>query len=130
MKEKIFNAIAVMQTNKSGKRRKHKAEAIASGLVLAQLALCVSVSAAASISGTAGGNAVESIMGTVLNWLQYVGGVVAVIGVGQFVLSWQRDDADGKSRALKVMMAGALLFSIGTFADKFIKTQGHNKIDN
>lgn len=46
------------------------------------------------------------------SWLSKIGGVVAMVGGIMFALAWQREDAEGKSKALFSLMAGFMLIAI------------------
>lgn len=68
-----------------------------------------------TVSVHATGSNTESIDGFIdfaCDWLAKIGGVVALVGGVMFALSWQRDDAEGKSRALMTLMAGFMLVAI------------------
>ena len=46
-------------------------------------------------------------------WLIAIGGVVALVGGVMFALGWQRNDSEGKSQGLMVVMTGFMLAGIG-----------------
>ena len=46
-------------------------------------------------------------------WLIAIGGVVAMIGGIMFALGWQRNDSEGKTQGLMVVMTGFMLAGIG-----------------
>ena len=50
-------------------------------------------------------SSIDTFITFVCDWLVKIGGVVMLIGGVMFALSWQRDDAEGKSRALMTLMA-------------------------
>lgn len=58
-------------------------------------------------------SSIDSFIDFVCEWLVKIGGVVALVGGVMFALSWQRDDAEGKSRALMTVMAGGMVVAIG-----------------
>lgn len=53
------------------------------------------------------------------NWLVKIGGVIGIVGGVMFALGWQREDSEGKSRGLLVVMTGAMLAAIGKSPDIF-----------
>lgn len=55
----------------------------------------------------------------ICDWLVKIGAVSAMIGGVIFAMSWMRDDADGKGRALLVLMAGFMIIAIGKAPDIF-----------
>lgn len=57
-------------------------------------------------------NSIDTFIDFALDWIAKIGGVVALVGGVMFALSWQRDDAEGKSRALMTLMAGFMLVAI------------------
>lgn len=46
------------------------------------------------------------------DWLVKIGGTIGLVGGVMFALSWQRDDAEGKSKALMTIMAGLMLIAV------------------
>lgn len=68
-----------------------------------------------TIPTAAEGSNTESIDGFITfacDWLFKIGGTVALIGGVMFALSWNREDAEGKSKALLTLMAGFMLVAI------------------
>lgn len=53
------------------------------------------------------------------DWLKKIGGVVMLVGGVMFALGWQREDAEGKTRGLQTLMAGAMLVGIAVSPDIF-----------
>lgn len=64
-------------------------------------------------------NSIDTFITFVCDWLVKIGGVVMLIGGVMFALSWQRDDAEGKSRALMTLMAGGMVAGIGVSKSLF-----------
>lgn len=62
---------------------------------------------------------IDTFITFVCDWLKKIGGVVALVGGVMFALSWQRDDAEGKSRGLMTIMAGFMLVAISLSKDIF-----------
>ena len=52
---------------------------------------------------------IDTFIDFACNWLKKIGGVVALVGGVMFALGWQREDAEGKTRGLQVMMSGFML---------------------
>lgn len=59
---------------------------------------------------------IDNFVEQINSWLIAIGGVVVLVGIIQFALSFQREDSEGKSRALMTIMAGALVASAVTVA--------------
>ena len=57
-------------------------------------------------------SSIDAFINFVCDWLFKIGGVVALVGGVMFALSWQREDAEGKSRALMTLMAGGMVMAI------------------
>ena len=55
----------------------------------------------------------------VCDWLIKIGGVVMLVGGVMFALSFQREDAEGKSRALMTIMAGGMVVGIALSKNLF-----------
>lgn len=56
----------------------------------------------------------------IVPWLTLIGGVVALVGGVMFALSWQREDAEGKSKGLMTIMAGFMIVGISQATNIFI----------
>lgn len=56
---------------------------------------------------------IDKFIDFVCEWLIKIGAVVMMIGGVMFALGWQREDADGKTRGLQTLMAGAMVAAIG-----------------
>lgn len=64
-------------------------------------------------------SSIDTFIQFVCDWLIKIGGVVMLVGAVMFALSWQRDDAEGKSRALMTVMAGGMVVGIGLSKNLF-----------
>lgn len=53
------------------------------------------------------------------DWLVKIGAIVMLVGGVMFALGWQREDAEGKTRGLQTLMAGAMVVAIGKSPDIF-----------
>lgn len=56
---------------------------------------------------------IDRFISFVCEWLIKIGAVVMMVGGVMFALGWQREDADGKTRGLQTLMAGAMVAAIG-----------------
>lgn len=52
-------------------------------------------------------------------WLVKIGLVIMLVGGVMFALGWQREDAEGKTRGLQTLMAGAMVAALGKSPDVF-----------
>ena len=64
----------------------------------------------------AGTEKIDGFLDFAKQWLIKIGGVIAMVGGVMFALSWQRDDAEGKSKALMTIMAGLMLAAVAAVA--------------
>lgn len=60
-----------------------------------------------------GTESIDSFQKFICAWLIKIGGMVAMVGGVMFALAWGRQDAEGKSNALLVMMGGFMVVAIG-----------------
>ena len=63
--------------------------------------------------GSGGDDAWSEIIGFIQQWLPRLGGAIIVVGLAMFGLGWQRDDADGKTRGIQVIIGGAIVAAAG-----------------
>lgn len=62
---------------------------------------------------------IDKFVNFVCAWLVKIGFVVMLVGGVMFALGWQREDAEGKTRGLQTVMAGAMVAAIGKSPDIF-----------
>ena len=55
----------------------------------------------------------EAVIDFLVPWIQRLGGVVMLLGGIMFGLAFKNDDADGKTRALQTLVAGAIVIAVG-----------------
>ncbi len=60
-----------------------------------------------------------TLSGTIQTWVTRLGGVVIFVGGIMFGLGWKSDDADGKSRGISTIIAGAIVMAIGALTGTF-----------
>lgn len=61
---------------------------------------------------------VSMMLGYVVDMFKVVGVLVAVYAVAQFALAFKDDNPDQKSRSTVLLVVGAMLLGMGTFANK------------
>lgn len=66
-----------------------------------------------SVTAYADTGTIDKFLKFVEEWLVKIGAVVMMVGGVMFALGWQREDADGKTRGLQTLMAGAMVAAIG-----------------
>lgn len=79
--------------------------------------------AAIALSGTVFAADADSLWNTVATligtWVTRLGGVVMFVGVVMFGLGWKSDDAEGKSRGISTLIAGAIVTAAAVMVDIF-----------
>ena len=63
-----------------------------------------------------------TIAGFIGTWVFRLGGVVLFVGGIMFGLGWKNDDAEGKSRGISTMIAGAIVMGLAGMVDTFFGT--------
>jgi len=64
----------------------------------------------------------NTIAGFIGTWVFRLGGVVLFVGGIMFGLGWKSDDAEGKSRGISTMIAGAIVMGLAGMVDTFFGT--------
>lgn len=93
----------------------------------AALALCDLYSIRAYASGTDGGGSStdangkwNAVIGFIIPWIQRMGGVVILIGAVEFGLAFKSDDAEGKTRGMRTIIAGCIVMAVGASSNIFL----------
>ena len=77
----------------------------------------------ASASGTSTATAEsqwDNVIGFITPWIQRLGGVVILIGAVEFGLAWKNDDAEGKTKGMRTVIAGCIVWAVGMSSDIFL----------
>lgn len=62
----------------------------------------------------------NGVIGFILPWIQRLGGVVILIGAVEFGLAFKSDDAEGKTKGLRTVIAGCIVFAVGLSSNIFL----------
>lgn len=62
----------------------------------------------------------DNVMNFILPWITRLGGVVILIGAVEFGLAFKNDDAEGKTKGIRTVIAGCIVFAVGLSADIFL----------
>lgn len=62
----------------------------------------------------------NAVIDFLLPWIQRLGGVVILIGAIEFGLAFKSDDAEGKTKGLRTVIAGCIVFAVGLSANIFL----------
>lgn len=82
-------------------------------------ALLVTMMPTVAFAAEADTSTLDDFIEFICSWLKKIGAVVMLVGAVLFALGWQRDDAEGKTRGLQTLMAGAMVVAIGASPDIF-----------
>jgi len=64
----------------------------------------------------------NAVIGFLVPWIGRLGGVVMLLGGIMFGLGFKNDDADGKTRGLQTLVAGAIVIAVGSGYTTFVGT--------
>jgi len=84
--------------------------------ILCVVLICVVAFGGTVFAADAMWNTVRDLIGT---WVTRLGGVVIFIGGVMFGLGWKNDDAEGKSRGVSTMIAGAIVTALSAMVGQF-----------
>lgn len=63
----------------------------------------------------------EKVIGFIIPWIKRLGGVVILIGAIEFGLAWKNDDAEGKTKGMRTIIAGCIVTAVGYSAKTFLE---------
>lgn len=66
----------------------------------------------------------DTMTNLVSKWAMRLGGVVLFVGGIMFALGWKDDNADGKTRGINTMIAGAMVIAVAGLARTFFSLGG------
>jgi len=61
----------------------------------------------------------NTIADLIKTWVTRLGGVVMFVGGVMFGLGWKNDDADGKTRGINTIIAGAIVVAVAALTSQF-----------
>lgn len=74
-----------------------------------------------SAKGAAGADAKwDSVIDFLTPWISRMGGLIVLIGAIEFGLAFKSDDAEGKTRGIRTIIAGCIVFAVGLSTDTFL----------
>lgn len=83
---------------------------------IAVCALCVLMIAGQVFAADALWSTIANLIKT---WVTRLGGVVMFVGGVMFGLGWKNDDADGKTRGINTIVAGAIVCAVAALTSTF-----------
>ncbi len=73
-----------------------------------------------AVKSDAGTDAWTNVMNFIIPWIGRLGGAVMLIGGIMFGLAFKNDDADGKTRGIQTLIAGAIVVAVGVSSNIFL----------
>lgn len=61
-----------------------------------------------------------AVINFILPWINRLGGVVILIGAVEFGLAFKNDDAEGKTKGLRTVIAGCIVLAVGLSSSTFL----------
>lgn len=71
-------------------------------------------------SGGAAESKWDAVIGFILPWITRLGGVVILIGAIEFGLAFKSDDAEGKTKGMRTIIAGCIVTAVGASSNIFL----------
>lgn len=62
----------------------------------------------------------DTVIDFIVPWITRLGGVVILIGAVEFGLAFKNDDAEGKTKGMRTIIAGCIVTAVGASADVFL----------
>jgi hypothetical protein len=62
----------------------------------------------------------QSVISFITPWIGRMGGLVILIGAVEFGLAFKSDDAEGKTRGIRTIVAGCIVFAVGASTSTFL----------
>lgn len=62
----------------------------------------------------------NAVINFVLPWISRLGGVVILIGAVEFGLAFKNDDAEGKTKGMRTVIAGCIVIAVGLSSSTFL----------
>lgn len=62
----------------------------------------------------------NTVIGFIVPWITRLGGVVILLGAIEFGLAFKNDDAEGKTKGMRTIIAGCIVTAVGFSSDLFL----------
>lgn len=62
----------------------------------------------------------NTVISFIIPWITRLGGVVILIGAVEFGLAFKNDDAEGKTKGMRTIIAGCIVTAVGLSSDIFL----------
>ena len=62
----------------------------------------------------------NAVIQFILPWISRLGGVVILIGAVEFGLAFKNDDAEGKTKGMRTVIAGCIVVAVGLSSTTFL----------
>ena len=88
------------------------------GRILAVLAAVTMMSMV--VGAATATNAFQNILRYIAGWTTYLGAAIAFFGAVQLAMGFRSDDAEGKNKGMRSMIAGFIVLAIGLSVNAFL----------
>ena len=82
-------------------------------VVILYTQMLIALTTTQCVFAATGTESLDAFQSFLCAWLIKIGGMIAMIGGVMFAIAWGRQDAEGKSNALLVIMGGFMAVGIG-----------------
>jgi len=93
-------------------------------LALYSMAFVFAMSSITSFAASAAPSGAEgkwdAAIGFITPWITRLGGAVMLIGAVEFGLAFKNDDAEGKTKGMRTLIAGAIVIAVGLSSGTFL----------
>lgn len=62
----------------------------------------------------------DAVINFMVPWISRLGGVVILIGAVEFGLGFKNDDAEAKTKGMRTVIAGCIVFAVGKSSSTFL----------
>ena len=88
--------------------------------VMADLSTTTAYAGSTGTGSTTAEGKWEAVIGFIIPWITRLGGVVILIGAIEFGLAFKNDDAEGKTKGMRTIIAGCIVTAVGLSSDIFL----------
>lgn len=88
--------------------------------ILCDLTSTTAYAANTTNNGTTAEAKWDTVIDFIVPWISRLGGVVILIGAVEFGLAFKNDDAEGKTKGMRTIIAGCIVTAVGFSADIFL----------
>lgn len=91
-------------------------------ILLSSVLMSMNTTNAYASGGTTSADAKwNTVIGFIVPWITRLGGAVVLIGAVEWGLAFKNDDAEGKTKGMRTLIAGCIVTAVGLSSDLFLK---------